>query len=692
MIKTWYNYSMIKFLKHTFAILLGGMLGIFIFFTFIDTISKYIIKDGLTLSTKQYKSISTVYAKNGDEIASVYPAEALIPINKNVDGDVIKTLLSLEDKRFYEHIGIDYKSILRAAIENIKSGKITQGGSTITQQLVKNEFLTSKKSFERKFYEAFYALLIETKYDKDEILNNYLNTVYLGGSIYGLETAAYNWYNKSSNDLTLDELILIFNTIPSPTYYNPYTNPEKAYERYKFVLNDLYLKKDLTQQQYDNLKNINPINKLEVIKNTNKLITNYPWLYNTVLYELKKNTGGIKLNDGSVKIYTNVDLYLQDEMENAFEKSLSKEGAPDGAGVVLEGSNIIALVGGKDFTVSEVNSALGVFGGGSGRQPGSLFKFITLVTALENGYKLTDIINAPKEISLKGREPVTNYDKRSYGRISIHDAFRLSVNTAFVGLAEKIGSKKIITQAKKMGIDLKERGADITLGIDEVSPLDMTSMFAMVNTEGKYIEPRLITKITKNDKEIPIRKQRINFGFSKDNIPSLKLAMRSVIANGTGRAARIGNLPIIGKTGTTDNYTNAWFVGSYGNLTSTIWVGYLKGQIPMKNINGFANVAGGTIPANIFTNFLNKYLKKLYPTQYKIPLKVDLIIEPSIEEEFSVTELPADLPLDPNNPINVNPENVEVPIKEDSSKIERPIKDNEETVKIEENIDIIATE
>ena len=198
LIKTWYNYPMIKFLKHTFALLLGGMLGIFIFFTFIDTISKYIIKDGLTLSTKQYKSISTVYAKNGDVIASVYPAEALIPINKNVDDDVIKTLLSLEDKRFYEHKGIDYKSILRAAIENIKSGKITQGGSTITQQLVKNEFLTSKKSFERKFYEAFYALLIETKYDKDEILNNYLNTVYLGGSIYGLETAAYNWYNKSN--------------------------------------------------------------------------------------------------------------------------------------------------------------------------------------------------------------------------------------------------------------------------------------------------------------------------------------------------------------------------------------------------------------------------------------------------------------------------------------------------------------
>ena len=243
-----------------------------------------------------------------------------------------------------------------------------------------------------------------------------------------------------------------------------------------------------------------------------------------------------------------------------------------------------------------------------------------------------------------------------------------------------------------MGIDLKERGADITLGIDEVSPLDITSMFAMVNTEGKYIEPRLITKITKNDKEIPIRKQRINFGFSKENIPSLKLAMRSVIANGTGRAASIGNLPIIGKTGTTDNYTNAWFAGNYSNLTSTIWVGYLKGQIPMKNINGFANVAGGTIPANIFTNSLSKYLKKLYPTQYKIPLKVDLIIEPYVEEELPVTEQPVDTSSDPNNSINTDNENEEVPIKEESSEIERPIKDNEETVKTEENIDIIANE
>lgn len=692
LIKTWYNITMVKFFKHILAILLGGILGLFIFFTFIDTLSKYIIKDALILSAKQYKSTSTLYAKNGDVIASVYPAEALIPINKKVDDDVIKILLALEDKRFYEHKGIDYISIIRAAIENIKSGEITQGGSTITQQLVKNEFLNSKKSFERKFYEAFYALLIETKYKKDEILDNYLNTVYLGGSIYGLETAAYNWFNKSSNDLTQDELILILNTIPSPTYFNPYLNPEKAYERYKFVLKDLYIKKELTQQQYYNLNNINPIDKLEVIKNTNKLITNYPWLYNTILYELKKNTEGIKLTDGSVNIYTNVDLYLQDEMENAIEKNLSKDGAPDGAGVVLDGSNIIALVGGKNFNVSEVNSALGIFGGGSGRQSGSLLKFITLVTALENGYKLTDIVDAPKEIPLKGRDPVTNYDKKSYGRISIQDAFRLSVNTAFVGLAEKLGSKKIITQGKKMGIDLKQRGADITLGIDEVSPLDMSSMYAMVNTDGMYIEPRLITKITKNDREIPIRQQRVNIGFSKENIPSLKLALRSVVANGTGRAASIGNLPIMGKTGTTDNYTNAWFVGSYGNITSTIWVGYLKGQIPMKNINGYANVAGGTIPANIFANSLIKYLKNLYPKQYKIPFKVDLVKESSIDELLPETEQLTDLPAEPDILLDGNDKNEDTSMEVGVSEIEKPVIEKEETIKIEENIDIIATE
>ena len=680
---------MIKILKHLLALFIGGILGILVFFTFIDSVAKHIIDDGLELSSKQYKSISTVYAKNGDVIASIYPAEALIPIGKKIDDEVINTLLLLEDKRFFEHKGIDYKSILRAAVENIKSGKITQGGSTITQQLVKNEFLTSKRSFERKFYEAFYSLLIETKYEKDEILNNYLNTVYLGGSFYGLETAAYNWYNKSSNDLTLDELILIFNTIPSPTYYNPYKYPAKAYERYIFVVNDLYKKNEITQKQYDILKVTNPIDKLKVLENTNKLITNYPWLYNTVLYELKKNSGGIKLNDGSVKIYTNVDLNLQDEMEKAFNKNLSKEGSPDGSGVILDNSNIIALVGGKNFTISEVNSALGIFGGGSGRQPGSLFKFITLVAALENGYKLTDYINAPKEIPIKGRDPVTNYDKRSYGRITIYDAFRMSVNTAFVGLAEKIGSKKIIDQAKKMGIDLKDRGPDITLGIDEVSPLEMSSMFAMVNTNGKYIEPRLITKITKNDKEIPIRKQRINYGFSEDIIPEVKLAMRSVVANGTGRAASIGNLPIIGKTGTTDRYTNAWFVGSYANITSAIWVGYIKGQIPMVNINGYGKVAGGTIPADIFNNTLNKYLKKLYPTQYKIPTKVDLIEEEIIEELLPEYDQSEDLGFPSNE--NIEGEN-QATNKDELANNDTKDIDGDKPVNIDEAIDIIANE
>ena len=265
----------------------------------------------------------------------------------------------------------------------------------------------------------------------------------------------------------------------------------------------------------------------------------------------------------------------------------------------------------------------------------------------------------------------------------------MSVNTAFVGLAEKIGSKKIIDQAKKMGIDLKDRGPDITLGIDEVSPLEMSSMFAMVNTNGKYIEPRLITKITKNDKEIPIRKQRINYGFSEDIIPEVKLAMRSVVANGTGRAASIGNLPIIGKTGTTDRYTNAWFVGSYANITSAIWVGYIKGQIPMVNINGYGKVAGGTIPADIFNNTLNKYLKKLYPTQYKIPTKVDLIEEEIIEELLPEYDQSEDLGFPSNE--NIEGEN-QATNKDELANNDTKDIDGDKPVNIDEAIDIIANE
>ena len=646
------NNKYMFIIKHLFILIVSIFLGFLLFIiTLPYTVNKIIDKDFI-FSEKITKNISNIYSSDNTSIATVLPSESFIPYNENLSNKQEEILFYFEDKNFYNHDGIDYKAIIRAAIVNFKEGKIKEGGSTITQQLVKNEFLTNKRSFERKFFEAIYALSIESKYDKKYILNKYINTIFFGGNIYGMQTASINWFGKSIKDLKFDEFLVIVNTIPSPNNYNPYSNLENSKKRYYQALELLHNDKLISNIEYNKYKASDPFAKLLPKNNDSKIVIHYPWVYSTIISELKKLYPNIDIKNGNIDIYTDIKIDLQDNLEKVINNELKNPKSPNGSSVIIDSKtmNIIAISGGKDFTQSEVNTALGIFGGGTGRQPGSLFKFITLVTALNKGYKLTDYINAPKSVSIKGRDPVYNYDNRSYGKITLKNAFANSINTAFVNLAIEIGPEEIQKQAQLLGIDAQKRGGDITLGIDEVSPLQMVSMLATINNEGIFTEPKIITKIINNNNNIPLANVRKNPAYKKEIIPDLKLALREVIRNGTGGNSQIGNLPILGKTGTTDKYTNAWFIGLYDNIVSSTWVGYNQGQIPMININGFNNVSGGSIPAIIFKKSLDKFLKNTYPKQYKIPINIPFI---KLEEDNSLEDS-SNFSQDSNNNLDRN--------------------------------------
>jgi len=646
------NNIIVFILKQIFIISVSIFIGFLLFLFTLPYTVNFINDKEFIFAEKKTKNLSNIYSSDYTPIATVLPSESFIPYNENLSDRQEEILFYFEDKNFYNHNGLDYKGIIRAAVVNLKEGKIKEGGSTITQQLVKNEFLTKKRSFERKFFEAIYALSVESKYDKKYILNKYLNTVFFGGNIYGMQTASINWFGKSIKDLKIDEFLIIVNTIPSPNNFNPYNNLDYAKQRYYKSLDLLLADNLISEIEYNKYKKDDPFNKLLPKNNESKIVINYPWVYSTVMSELKKLYPSIDIKNGNIDIFTDINIDLQNNLEKVIKKELKNPKSPNGSSIIIDSKtmNIIAIAGGKDFNQSEVNTAIGIFGGGTGRQPGSLFKFITLVAALNDGYKLTDYINAPKSVMIKGRDPVYNYDNKGYGKVTLKNAFANSINTAFVNLAIEIGPEAIQKQAKLLGIDTQKRGGDITLGIDEVSPLQMASMLATINNDGIFIEPKIITKITNNSSNVPLANLRKNPAYKKEIILDLKLALREVIANGTGGNSQIGNLPIMGKTGTTDKYTNAWFVGLYDKIVSATWVGYNQGQIPMQNINGYANVTGGSIPAIIFKRSLDKFLKDIYPTQYKIPLYIPFVRN----EENETLEDDATINVDPNSIDNNN--------------------------------------
>jgi penicillin-binding protein 1A len=527
----------------------------------------------------------------------------VVPV-KEMPAYLPEAVLATEDRRFYDHFGVDPFGILRALFHDISSGQMRQGGSTITQQLAKNLFLKPDRTLKRKVQEVLLALWLEHKFTKDEILTIYLNRVYLGSGAFGVEAAARKYFSKSARQLTLYESAVLAGLLKAPSKFNPAANPELTAQRTAQVLQNMVEAGYLTPQQATAAAASRPeLREAALAAGRGRYFADW------AVDQVRDLLGSV---DRDLVVTTTFDPRLQQLAEEALTGELDKEGAKLGIGqgalVVLGPDGAVkAMVGGRDYRQSQFNRAVQAL-----RQPGSAFKPFVYLAGLEAGYGPDTIIDdAP--ISL-GKWHPNNYDDKYYGRIPLREALAHSANSATIQLAEKAGIKHVIDVAHRLGITAELRDdASIALGTSEVSLLELTAAYGGFANGGKGVWPFGVTEIRDRDGHVLYRRSGSGPGqvMTPQQAATMAEMMKGVIAYGTGRAAAIGR-PAAGKTGTTQDYRDAWFIGFTPDLVAGVWVGN-DDSSPMKR------VTGGRTPAQIWHNFMLAALKGTPPHDFGKP-------------------------------------------------------------------------
>lgn len=526
---------------------------------------------------------TTITAENGNEVktfGSVY--SEVIRLNE-LPSYVPDAIISTEDRRFYAHFGFDIVAFTRAMLTNIFMGRYAQGGSTITQQVAKNLFLTSQKNIKRKTQELLLAFWLEHKFSKEQILTLYLNRVYLGAGTYGIEAASQKYFQKSSRDMNLLEAAIIAGMLKAPSRYNPIASAERAKARAKVVLQNMVNNDALTERQMKYALTL-PVGEDKSYKVQG---ADYfaDWVYREV-----NDYIGERGND--IYVYTTLDQKIQENAEKILREEVlaaKNRNVSEGAVVVLNKSGEVkAMVGGIDYRKSQFNRAVTAL-----RQPGSAFKPFVYLTALQNGWKREDRIDdVPLSI---GKWKPENYDKKYHGSVTLEEALMKSLNLAMVNLSESLSRKDIIRTAKKMGISTPvENTPSLALGTFEVKVIDMAAAYSAIANGGYATWPHAIKEVYTRDgyqlyqREADTENRILDAGAVKD----LTKMLEKVISQGTGRRAKIPGFAA-GKTGTTQDYRDAWFVGFTDEYVIAVWVGN-DDNSPMKG------VTGGTLPAEIW--------------------------------------------------------------------------------------------
>lgn len=524
---------------------------------------------------------------------------------------LIDAVIAAEDRHFYEHIGIDPPAIVRAALRNFSAGRIVQGGSTITQQLIKIQYLDSDRTIKRKIQEAVIAIWIEHKLGKDEILARYLNNVYLGAGATGMPAAARVYFDKDVADLTLGESAMLAGLIRAPSVLNPLQHFDAARERAGVVLDAMVADGRLNAQSaavakadYERLDPINPA------------IRSGSWFADWIMPDARAIAGPYR---GTIRIETTLEPRLQAAAEKVVEQALATDGSTAGAGqaalvAMRPDGAVVAMVGGRDYEDSQYNRAVT-----ARRQPGSAFKLFTYYAALKSGLTPDDeIMDEPIEID--GWSP-ENYGGDYAGRVSLAYAFAHSLNAATVALADQIGIDKVVAAARELGIDADlDATPSLALGTSGVSLLDLTGAYASVRAGVAPIEPWGIVSFHADD-------QSRAFSVGPAKAPTTDLSayqrqlvhlLKLVVDEGTGRAAALNGFAA-GKTGTSQNFRDAWFVGFNDDLVVGVWVGN-DDETPMDK------VTGGKLPARIWHDFMVAALgQKPAPAQ---PTEPDQSVRP----------------------------------------------------------------
>lgn len=500
---------------------------------------------------------------------------------------LINAVLATEDRRFYDHFGVDPIGIARAMVTNVTRGRFVQGGSTITQQLAKNLFLTHQRKLKRKIQEAILAVWLERQLSKDQILSAYMNRVYLGSGTYGFDAASRLYFGKPAKDVNLREAAILAGLLKAPSKYSPHNNPELAQERSDVVLLAMKDAGYITDQEMQETKDL----PLSLPHHQTGSESNVRYFTDWVIEGVDDLVGNPEMD---LVIETTLDAKLQNHAQNTLISTIDStdkmkfvsQGAilsmrPDGA--------VIAMVGGYDYAQSQFNRVTQ-----AKRPPGSAFKPFVFLAAVEKGWKASDkILDGP---ITSGEYRPKNFANQYYGTVDLETALAKSMNTATVRLAQEAGIGSVIKTANKLGIiSPMERDLSIALGSTGISPLEMGTAYATLANGGYRVYPYGISRITDSDGRVLYeRKQNIRYQqiVSTDDTKAISFMMRSVIANGTGRGAQLP-FPAQGKTGTSQDSRDAWFVGYSDRIVSIVWLGN-DDNSPMRG------VTGGSLPAQIW--------------------------------------------------------------------------------------------
>jgi len=616
------------------TLLAGTAVGVAAFWIF--TILPRSLPSVSALENFQPVQGSRVYDDNDELLTELHAERRIFVPLTQIPQSLRDALISTEDRRFYSHWGIDPIGVVRAVVQNYRSGRIVEGGSTITQQLTKVLFLTPDKSLERKLKEAVLALELERRYSKDRILEMYLNQVYFGNGAYGVEAAARTYFGKSVSELTLRESALLAGLPRAPSSYSPFEHPQAAKARRDLVLRRLVDFGSLKDAEAKRLAKTDlGLIPPERRRNTAQYFLEY------VQQTLEAKYGADMVFKGGLNVYTTLSPTMQLTAEQSLREGLkalearSSKGKPgdhpEGALVTIEPQtgHVKALVGGYDFFRSEFNRAVL-----AKRQPGSAFKPFVYLAALEAGYTpATRIDDAPVTYPV-GRNGTAwkpeNYDRKFRGPTTLQQAIEESVNVVTVKLQERIGVSRTIQVARRFGIT-SPLNTDLTLalGSSDLTLLELTSAYAALANQGTWMAPTAIRYIT--DPQGKLLEEHVPEGreaVSPDTAYVMTHMLRGVVERGTGQAAKALNRPIAAKTGTTNDYSNAWFIGFTPHLSTGVWVGYDRPRSLGRD------ETGSRVAVPIWTAYMAKVLGDAPREEFTPPDRVSLVpvdLDPSNE-------------------------------------------------------------
>ncbi|NMA54890.1 MAG: PBP1A family penicillin-binding protein [Firmicutes bacterium] len=550
---------------------------------------------------------SQLFDLHGEPIAKFYSQNRVeVPLTE-IAASAQNAVVAVEDYRFYEHFGFDPVAVTRALVRNIRAGKVVEGGSTITQQLAKNLYLTHERTLQRKLKELLLTFKLETRYSKDQILRLYLNTIDFGHGAYGVEVAAQTYFGKQARDLTLAEAALIAGLPRSPGVYSPYIDPSAALARRRTVLEAMALRGYISAEEAERAAE-EPLRLAGLRQGPGRA----PYFVDYVFRELEKRYSRDLLHKGGLKIYTTLDLKIQEAAEQAFAQGLAvsftdKKGVsqPQGALVALDPAqgSILAMIGGRNFAESPLNRAL------APRQPGSAFKPFVYLAALENGYTAASTIFCePISLPVPGQMPWTPTDYGAedyhYRPLTLREALTISDNVVSARLNYELGPAKGVAVAHDLGISGRlTPHLSSVLGTNEVTPLDMAVAFSSFANGGSKVEPWAIRRVEdRYGRVMEKREPRVQQVIDSKVVYILTSILQDVTQPG-GTASVVGRIlarPAAGKTGTSQG--NAWFVGYTPELTAAVYVG---NDTPVQDVYG----TGGGLAAPIFANFVAAALK-----------------------------------------------------------------------------------